>query len=376
VSAGLNDIPMRVLMTTDAVGGVWRYSLDLAAELASRRVETVLAVLGPEPSEEQCCEAAGIGLSLIVTGLPLDWLAKAPSDLAATGRSIARLAEEVGADLVHLNSPAAAADADFAIPVVAVCHSCVATWWAAVKHGRLPADFRWRTDLLRAGLGAADLLIAPTHAFADAVRQTYALPSHPTVVHNGRKPPAAADLQGPVAGIFVFTAGRLWDEGKNVAVLDRAAERLSIKAFAAGPLAGPNGTQSVLRRLSPLGSLSAGAVRSWLAREPIFVSVSLYEPFGLGVLEAAQAGCPLVLSDIPTFRELWDGAAVFVDPNDESALAAAITRLAEDTNHRCQMSVAAQSRADCYGLDAMATRMLAIYRSVVPAAPDVRRAVA
>ena len=37
-----------------------------------------------------------------------------------------------------------------------------------------------------------------------------------------------------------------------------------------------------------------------------------YEPFGLAVLEAAQAGMRLVLSDIPSFRELWDGAATFV----------------------------------------------------------------
>ena len=49
-----------------------------------------------------------------------------------------------------------------------------------------------------------------------------------------------------------------------------------------------------------------------LPTRPIFVSVSRYEPFGLAVLEAAHAGCALVLSDIPTFRELWQGAASFV----------------------------------------------------------------
>jgi len=48
----------------------------------------------------------------------------------------------------------------------------------------------------------------------------------------------------------------------------------------------------------------------------IFCSPSLYEPFGLAVLEAAMSGAALVLSDIPSFRELWDGAAVFVSPAD------------------------------------------------------------
>jgi hypothetical protein len=46
-------------------------------------------------------------------------------------------------------------------------------------------------------------------------------------------------------------------------------------------------------------------------RSPVGPSV---EPFGLAVLEAAQAGCPLVLSDLPGFRELWDGAALFRRP--------------------------------------------------------------
>jgi glycosyltransferase involved in cell wall biosynthesis len=60
--------------------------------------------------------------------------------------------------------------------------------------------------------------------------------------------------------------------------------------------------------------LSAREVAERLAERPVFVSASRYEPFGLAVLEAARAGCALLLSDIPTFRELWAGAAAFVRP--------------------------------------------------------------
>src|SRR3546814_15067984 len=60
---------------------------------------------------------------------------------------------------------------------------------------------------------------------------------------------------------------------------------------------------------------------AWRERAGIFVSPSLYEPFGLAVLEAAMSGCALLLSDIPTFRELWDGAAVFTPAGDSDALA-------------------------------------------------------
>ncbi len=112
--------------------------------------------------------------------------------------------------------------------------------------------------------------------------------------------------------IAVLTAGRLWDEGKNVAALDRAAVHLPFNICAAGPVQGPNGAAIELTRLDWLGTLEPLALHEVMARTQVFASTALYEPFGLAVLEAAQAGCALVLSDIPTFRELWDGAALFV----------------------------------------------------------------
>ena len=68
--------PRRILMTADAVGGVWTYAVGLAAGLAERGVETVLAVLGPQPGTEQRAAAASVpGLVLQSLPLPLDWLA-------------------------------------------------------------------------------------------------------------------------------------------------------------------------------------------------------------------------------------------------------------------------------------------------------------
>ena len=54
----------------------------------------------------------------------------------------------------------------------------------------------------------------------------------------------------------------------------------------------------------------------------IFALPARYEPFGLSILEAALSGCALVLGDIPSLRELWAGAAVFVPPDDHKALSA------------------------------------------------------
>ena len=154
----------------------------------------------------------------------------------------------------------------------------------------------------------------------------------------------------------VFTAGRLWDEGKNLAVLDAAAALLDAPCFAAGPLKGPNGAAIALAHARPLGILAPDHVGEWLARSPVFASLARYEPFGLAVLEAAQAGCALVLSDIPTFRELWDGAAVFVPANDPTAAAAALDALLAAPERTAELGAAARAASARYTVEAMAER--------------------
>ena len=60
---------------------------------------------------------------------------------------------------------------------------------------------------------------------------------------------------------------------------------------AAGALRGPHGeTAPELAHLHALGSLHEAEIGRWLASRPVFVSAARYEPFGLGVLEAATAG--------------------------------------------------------------------------------------
>jgi glycosyltransferase involved in cell wall biosynthesis len=360
-----NSSRLHVFMTADAVGGVWQYALDLAEGLRPHGVRIDLGILGPAPSPDQEAMAERAGVRLIPMGLPLDWIAASQDEVVAAGRAVARMAAQLDPDIVHLNSPAFAADASFPAPVVAVCHSCVATWWQSVRSGPLPEDFVWRTDLVRRGYLNADMLLAPTEAFAKATAQSYDLETPPVVVHNGRRitQPAA----GATLGLFAFTAGRLWDEGKNLASLDRVAKRLSVPVLAAGPLVGPNGAQVSARHVKTLGRLTDAEVERHLGAKPIFVSVAHYEPFGLAVLEAAQAGCALVLSDIPTFRELWDGAALFVSPNDEEELAKAIEKLADDADERACMGRRAEDAAKAYDVERMSMGVLNVYRSLLEA---------
>ncbi|GEP06354.1 glycosyltransferase family 4 protein [Methylobacterium oxalidis] len=355
-----------VLMSADALGGVWPYTLDLAEGLGRDGFRVTVALMGPAPAPEIIAAAeVGTGARFCITDLPLDWTADSAGSVTEAAAALARLAREAGADLVHLHSPALAVAA-FDVPVVAVCHSCVTTWWAACGSGPLPDDLAWRGALVARGCRAADALLAPTSAFAEATRAAYGLTQPPRVVRNGRRSSCRAAVGEPAP--HAFTAGRLWDGGKNAALLDRVAARTRWTIRAAGPVEGPNGERLAAGHLRLLGRLDDAGIARELARRPVFVSLARYEPFGLAVLEAADAGCALVLSDIPTFRELWDGAALFVPPEEEAA-ASAIASLADDPGRRAALGAAARSRAADHSLAAMVEGVSGVFRGLLAGRP-------
>ena len=351
-------------MTTDAVGGMWSYTADLSAGLAGRGLLVTVAVLGPAPRRDQLADLPP-EVRVVSTGLPLDWLAEDEADLVTAGQSLADAARRSAADLVHLNSPSYAAGTPFDVPVLGTCHSCMATWWGAVRGGALPPSIRWQVRRLARGYAACDALIAPSQSFARATADRHQC--LPSTVYNGRSHGRPA--LGPKEA-FVLTSGRLWDAGKNIMALDEAAAFMQGEVRAAGPLRGPDGATVELRTVASLGALDAAAMAESLDRALVFTSLAAYEPFGLGVLEAAQSGCALVLSDIPTFRELWSDAAVFVDPNQPRSVAAVLDGLLNDPAHAARLGRQAAARASRYSVDRMVEGTLAVYRSLCPAIPQ------
>lgn len=353
---------LRTLLTADAAGGVWQYTLDLARALADQDVEPIIAVLGPSPTRDQ--QASAVGIRVIATELPLDWLCGDAAPVLAAGDAIARLAAREEVDCVQLNMPTLGARAKFGMPVVAVAHGCVSTWWDAAHGEPLAPDYLWHRDLMGQGLRAADLVVAPTAAYGAIIARHYGLTEAPAIVHNGRR---SQQLDpAPAIADHVFTAGRLWDRVKNACVLDRIAARLAVPFLAAGPIEGPHGETIRLEALHLLGTLDERAIAERLARRPVFVSAARFEPFGLAVLEAASAGCALVLSDIPTFRELWGGIATFVPADDDRAFADAIERIIADEPRRVALGEAARERASGYVPAATGLAMAQIYRRLAP----------
>ena len=129
---------MKLLMTTDTVGGVWTYSLELARVLAPHRVEVLLATMGgradgrPTPR----CRSKSRTSTVAESEFLLEWMTDPWDEVAAAGDWLLELAESYGPDLVHLNN-FAHGSLPWNVPVLMVAHSCVLSWHRSVRrHAR------------------------------------------------------------------------------------------------------------------------------------------------------------------------------------------------------------------------------------------------
>src|SRR3954468_10061359 len=201
---------LRMLMTTDAIGGVVPYSSDLAAALRSRGSHTMLAVLGPTPAMAQRHEARRAGVPLVEHACRLEWMDDAEQEVAMAGDWLLSLERALCPDVLHLNGYSHGA-LPWRSPVLVVAHSCVRTWWKAVKGGAVPARYDGYTSAVVAGLNRASAVVAPTGAMLSALTREYPLtvPSH--VVPNGcaELTPRAPRVTWPKSPM-VLTAGRAW----------------------------------------------------------------------------------------------------------------------------------------------------------------------
>ena len=317
-------------MTADTMGGVWTYALDLVRALTEHEVRVALATMGAPLSPQQWAQARAIShLEVYESRFKLEWMDDPWREVRAAGEWLLNLEQTLAPDVIHLNGYAHGALA-WQAPVLVVGHSCVLSWWQAVYGEPAPANWARYADHVATGLRRADLVVAPTQAMLDAARRHYGPLRATRAIANASSRAVSRKAQREP---FVLCAGRLWDDGKNVATLAAIAPRLSWPVRIAGADRAPDGSVSsyaIPHNVTLLGELDAEALAGWQARASIYASPALYEPFGLSVLEAARAGCALVLGDIESLRENWDGAALFVAPRNSEALAATLQRLIGD----------------------------------------------
>jgi len=346
-------------MTVDPIGGVWTYALELARALEPYGIEIALASMGAHLTREQYQQVlARKNVRLFESTYRLEWMDAPWGDVDRASDWLLKIAERFHPDLVHLNGYSHAS-LGWDAPVLIVAHSCVLSWWRAVKNDEAPAHYDQYRARVAGGLAAADLIVAPSAAMADAVALQYDAHGRPIVIPNGRDP--RPFLSAKKASV-VFSCGRIWDEAKNLRLLDQIAPHVSWPIAVAGDCQHPEGSTVALQNVRCLGNLEPCDVERQLSHAAIFALPARYEPFGLSALEAGLSGCALVLGDIPSLRETWDGAAIFVRPDDATALADALNSLIGDRRRREYFGESALTRALEFSPQRMATEYIVAYR--------------
>lgn len=365
---------MKVLMTADTVGGIWTYAVQLCRSLERHGVEVALATMGAPLSAPQHAVVRGLrNVTVHESEFRLEWMSEPWDDVAAAGRWLLELDERFRPDVVHLNGYTHGALA-WRAPVLVAGHSCVLSWWRAVHGSEAPPEWDRYRDAVTAGLQAADAVAAPTRAMLRTLIEDYGMPRRTRVIPNGCDstwlPLGVRDAFGRYVGRaerrqpLVLGAGRIWDESKNLAALAVAAPAIHAPVHVAGADVDPSGRTIRLTGVNQLGMLPPAALQHWYRQASVFVQPSVYEPFGLAPLEAALAGCALVLGDIPSLREVWGDAAVYVPARRPAELAEAVNALLGDAARLSRYADAAGRRARTFTAARMARGYALLYREL------------
>ena len=363
---------MRVVITTDTLGGVWTYTRELVTELIQRGIEVTLISFGNIPDVTQCAWMEGLkNLDFRPTAFKLEWMRDSEEDLRASADYLLSIVHEVEPDLIHLNQFYYGA-LKCAVPKLVVAHSDVVSWWVAV-HGDEPRPdewIRWYRETVIRGLSEATMVAAPSRWMLDQLIRHYGRPASSAVVYNGRNP----KLLNPhlTKQPAVLSVGRLWDAGKNVGLLTQFEPQVA--TYIVGSEHHPDRGKTTLisaagwNRIRMKGPQNEGQLRELFAQAAIYAATSRYEPFGLAPLEAALSRCAIVASDIPTFREIWGDAVLYFRGNDAENLREQIARLSSDSELRASYANKAYARA-CERLNSerMVEDYLNLYAVLTPA---------
>ncbi|HEU4495952.1 MAG TPA: glycosyltransferase family 4 protein, partial [Flavobacterium sp.] len=356
------DSHMKILMTADSVGGVWTYAVDLCRALGKLDIEVHLAVFGGYLNQGQKEQAESCqNIKCYESSFKLEWMEDPWEDIQKSRDWFASIYEEAKPDIIHFNNYALAGP-QWNCPVITVFHSCVLTWWKAVKKENAPESFNRYKTLVKNALGLSDIAIFPSKAMAEAAEDQYGEIANFKIIYNGSSP--IPDQRNQKES-FILCVGRLWDEAKNITLLAQIAPHISWPIYIAGSTEEPGSDTKVsFDGCHLLGNLPAGELRQVMQKAGIYIHPARYEPFGLAVLEAANAGCPLVLSGIRSLQEIWGGNALYFDSGNPQAAVEICNSLIADEIYRRQMSEKAVLKAKEYTAGKMAKKMASIYQDL------------
>src|SRR4051812_15134173 len=340
---------MRVLITTDVVGGVWQFTYELAAGLLRQGSSVALVSLGGSPSAEQESQCAHLdaeyGTEFLYesSSVPLEWMQQNEGAYHDVAPLLMRLGKEFRADVLHSNQFCFGA-LPLEIPRVVTAHSDVLSWAEACRHEPLE-DCPWLRQyrrLVSDGLAGASIVVAPTRWMLEALQRNFPVRARSAVIPNGR---TLAETLKPTWQLRAITAGRLWDEAKDIRMLGEVSSPIPLYVAGETRHQGSQAPQH-LGSATLLGRLAHDQLLQIFRESATYICTSRYEPFGLAPLEAALCGCAVLVRDIPSLREVWkDGARYFSDPHSLSDL---LHEFAADPDALYAAQRRSHARAQCF----------------------------
>lgn len=359
---------MRILMTTDAMGGVWTFTRELSTELLKRDCSLMLASVGPPPTtrqnkwvEEQSNCWRG-RFHFVALNAPLEWMTDNRQAYSAGAKELMSLMNSFRPDVL-LSSQYCFGALPVSIPRIVVAHSDVLSWARACRpFGLEPTGWLERyCSMVSAGIRQADAVVAPTQWMLDAIALGFELPLETHVIPNGCTQ-FPEEIQ-PLRKLRAVTAGRLWDEAKNLKILEEVNS--SIPILVAGELECDSARYGQLStKLHFQGTLDRAELLKLFRQSMIYICTSIYEPFGFAPIEAAQCGCAVVANDLPSLREVWGDSALFFE--DERSLSTLLSMLRENSRFRARARYRARLRALEFTSERMAGRYFDLLRKFVP----------
>lgn len=179
------------------------------------------------------------------------------------------------------------------------------------------------------------------------------------------------------AGPYLLSVSRL-DPRKNLAVLIQAfaelkkKEGISHRLVIAGGLGTVPASLLDAVRTAGLGDrvvfpgfLPDELLPAVYSQAEVFICPSLYEGFGLPVLEAMACGCPVIAAGTTALPEVVGSAGLLVDPAQPIGLASAIQRVISDRSLRDRMKRDGLARSQKFSWEETARKTLAVYESAV-----------
>jgi glycosyltransferase involved in cell wall biosynthesis len=329
---------------------VIRVGLDLSP-LGQTRAGTARHIRGLLPQLERERELALERFSFAAGSRPRTlWL-----DSVWYLRTLPRLAARAGCDVLHC--PTYRAPVRSPVPLVVTVHDLAVF--------RQPQAFnRWSRHyaplVIPRVLGAAARVIAVSQFTRSELVSLLAVPEEKIrVVPNGVDP-----LFGPqgeaAAGDYALAVATL-EPRKNLARIAEAARLAGLELCVVGA-AGWGGVRLSGDGVRWLGELPDDELARLYRGARCLVSASLYEGFGLQIVEAMASGTPVVTSDRGAMAEVAGGAAVLVDPLDAESIAAGIREAAERREELVQAGLA---RARDFSWEKAARDTAAVYGEAV-----------